>query len=88
MTKPKSVDQPHEKEPTKNVIHDFAHYDGRDWPRCQATPSRDEDKAQRQVAPAGVGVTLTGTLGCALPAGHEDFGNPRHQPHSWIRIGA
>jgi hypothetical protein len=66
---------------------DKAYFDGADHPRCQASPSKNEVKALTQTGALGTGVVQIGTWGCALPEGHEDFDNPRHQPHSWIRIG-
>lgn len=81
------MDEPIKKEPIDRPVHDWAHYDGKDYPRCQAKPTKKEDQELRQIAPVGTGLTITGTFGCALPKGHEKFPNLRHQPHSWIRIG-
>jgi hypothetical protein len=58
-------------------LTDKAYYDGKDWPRCEATPDEADLKT---LYPHGI-------FECALPAGHEDFGAPRLQPHSWVQTG-
>jgi hypothetical protein len=58
---------------------DEAYYDGQNLPRCMAEPSEADKKARPELA--------TGQWECALPDGHENFDNPRHQPHSWAQTG-
>ena len=86
MAEPRTL-APDEKGKTKNVYHDFAYFDGADHPRCQAAPDKDQAQDLVHVGARGSGLIVDGTWGCALPAGHEDFENPRHHPHAWVRIG-
>lgn len=59
-------------------FNEFAYYDGEDHLRCTAAPSDTDVEARPEMT--------RGVWGCALPEGHEEFANPRHQPHSWALV--
>ena len=54
-----------------------AYFDGSNLPRCEATPDQADLAANRAMR--------WGTWECALPAGHEEYDDPRHRPHSWVQ---
>lgn len=60
-------------------LNGFSYFDGENLPRCEATPDKDDVTANRAMR--------RDVWECALPAGHEDFPDPRHRPHSWVQTG-
>lgn len=61
------------------IYSDRAHYDGKDHPRCKATPNKQDEQDRLELA--------SGNWGCALPAGHGSFASLKLRPHSWIEVG-
>ncbi len=55
----------------------FAYFEGVNYLRCTAEPDEQDT--------AGNPLLRRGVWECALPAGHEEFDHPRHQPHSWVQ---
>lgn len=58
-------------------LTDYAYFDGRNLPRCTATPGPDDVAANR--------LMRRDTWECALPADHDRFPDRRHHPHSWVQ---
>lgn len=54
--------------------------DGVDLPRCKAKPRKTDTDGR-----PGVDLSV-GRWVCALPAGHEDYDNPRVRDHSWAQV--
>ena len=60
-------------------LTDHAYFNGKDLPRCAATPGTADIAADR--------LMRRDTWQCSLPAGHATFDNPRHHPHAWVMTG-
>ena len=57
-------------------LTDRAYFDGEDYPRCKAKPTKADIAADRAMR--------RDTWECTLPEGHGKFPDPRHRPHSWV----
>lgn len=60
-------------------LTDRAYFEGENLPRCAAKPTKADVAASRAMR--------HNTWECALPKGHEKFGNPRHHAHAWVQTG-
>lgn len=63
---------------------DEAYYDGVNYPRCKARPTKEQA--------AEAGLFKYGVFECALPAEHDDprsrfKDDPRVRAHSWGQVG-